>query len=208
MNERERLEQVIDALKARVNADKDVHTMEALLGAVNASKSDRLPRHSEAVATFAVALAEGLDLSEEETSCIRYAALLHDIGKIGIPEHILMKPGPLTPEERNIVETHPQAGASAISDYPHLQDLVPLICHHHEHYDGAGYPDGLRGEETPLGARIIAIAEAFDVMIREQVYRPAISIPEALAVLQQKAGRQFDPDLVQSFVDLVRRILD
>jgi hypothetical protein len=156
------------------------------------------------VARLAQALAKEVHLPPSEVRTIRQAAFLHNIGKFGLPDHILMKPGPLTPEERKVIETHPLIGASRLAGISYLEELIPLIRSHQERYDGTGYPDGLHGEEIPLGARIIAITNAFDVMIHEQPYRPAMSIPEACLILEQEAGRQFDPDLVEVFVRMVR----
>lgn len=162
-------------------------------------------RHSQAVTDFAVALAQALGLSEEEINTIRYAAILHDVGKIGISEEILFKRGVLTPQERAAVEEHPRVAADILKSIPHMQDLIPLILHHHERYDGSGYPDRLcHGDpRLPLGAQILAIADTFDAITTERPYHRGLGILEACQFLQENAGTLFDPELVRVFIRMI-----
>ncbi len=158
--------------------------------------------HSERVAKIALELCKGLGLSEEETGRIFQAALLHDIGKIGIRYEELNKPEKLTPKEYEMFKLHPVIGKKILQPITFLQDILPDIYHHHEQYDGSGYPDGLRGEEIPLGARILAIADTYDAMTSDRPYRPALSHEIAIEELKRCAGTQFDPKLVEIFIDI------
>lgn len=159
--------------------------------------------HSNRVMEYSVALAEGMGLSPEEVDVIRHASILHDVGKIGIREKILKKPGLLTEEERREMEYHPFIGTRILQSVKLLEPVMPLVYHHHERYDGTGYPDGLKGEEIPLGSRIIAVADAFESMTSDRPYRKALPLEEALAELRRGAGRQFDPRVVEVFLRLV-----
>jgi len=151
-----------------------------------------------------MALAERLQLDEAEKQSLRVAALLHDIGKIGTPDSILRKPGELASGERQIVECHPDIGSQILQKVQQLSGIVPSVMHHHEWYDGSGYPNRLAGESIPLFARIIALADAFDAMTSERPYRPAMTIEQAFQELIDGAGTQFDPTLVPIFIDIVR----
>lgn len=181
-------------------------TIRALASAIDA-RDPSTHRHSQAVTQLAVALAEALDLNEDDINTIRYAAILHDIGKIGISEQILSKPGPLTPAERAVVEAHPLVGSSILAGIPHMRELIPLIRHHHERYDGSGYPDGLCGDEIPLGAQIIGIADSFDAITTERPYHRGMSIPEALSILEEAAGTLFAPELISVFSHMIHQWL-
>jgi HD-GYP domain-containing protein (c-di-GMP phosphodiesterase class II) len=130
----------------------------------------------------------------------RLAASLHDLGKLAIPEEILRKPGPLTGPERLVLERHPQIGHRMLESLG-VDPVADWVLHHHERWDGAGYPDGLAGEAIPLGARIIFVADAFDAMTSDRVYQSRLSTEEALAELERCAGTQFDPELVAALVD-------
>jgi putative nucleotidyltransferase with HDIG domain len=180
-------------------------TIQALASAIDA-RDPSTHRHQEAVTRYAVRLAEEIGLEEEEVNTIRYAAMLHDIGKIGIKEEILSKPGSLTPTERAVVEAHTLVGTAILSGIPFMKDLIPLIRDHHERMDGSGYPAGLRGDEIPLGARILAIADAFDAMTTQRPYHRAMSISEACAILEKESGRLFDADLVRAFVRVINQL--
>jgi putative nucleotidyltransferase with HDIG domain len=158
-------------------------------------------RHSHAVTELAITLAAAMDLDDEEITNIRYAAILHDIGKIGISETILSKPGPLLPGERAVVEAHPLVGVSILRNIPYMENIVPLIRHHHEHYDGSGYPDRLLGDQIPLGAQIISVADVFEALTTgERSYHRGLSISEACGILRQEAGRSLNPRLVAYFL--------
>jgi putative nucleotidyltransferase with HDIG domain len=161
--------------------------------------------HSARVTEFSVRIAENMGLSEEEKDIIRYASLLHDIGKIGIKERILKKPDKLTEEERREMETHPLIAARILQSVTMLEPVMNLVMHHHERYDGKGYPSGLAGEEIPLGARIIAVADAFESMISDRPYRKALPLEEAVAELRRGRGTQFDPRVVDIFLGMLER---
>lgn len=178
----------------------------AIAALVNATEArDPYTRgHSERVARYATLLAREVGMSEEEIRILWLAGLLHDIGKIGVRDAILYKPGPLNEEEYRRVQDHPVLAAQILHPIPGLRKVVPLVLHHHEHYDGSGYPDGLAGEEIPLGARILAVVDGFEAMTSVRAYRPAFSPEEALERLEQNSGTQYDPDLVQVWTRLVR----
>ncbi|MEW5992687.1 MAG: diguanylate cyclase [Chloroflexota bacterium] len=157
---------------------------------------------SALIATIVTTLARQLDLPEHEIDKIRVAALLHDVGKVGVPQDILEKPSSLTPAEWRSVVQHPRIGQVILEQATMLRDAVPIILHHHERFGGAGYPYGLRGHEIPLGARIVAIADAYDAMIQDRPYKRKISHDAAIEELQRHAGTQFDPELVEIFCDI------
>ncbi len=159
--------------------------------------------HSKQISEYAVATAETLGLPKDRVTTIRAAALLHDIGKIGIPDSILNKQGPLTKEEWEPVKEHPQLGTEILRHVIDLINCLPAILHHHEHYDGTGYPFGLQGNNIPLEARLLAIADAYDTMTSLRPYRKRLSPQEALTELNRCAGTQFDPELVGIFCRLM-----
>jgi diguanylate cyclase (GGDEF)-like protein/putative nucleotidyltransferase with HDIG domain len=159
--------------------------------------------HSRRVNIYAVALAEKTGLSADEVSVLSAAALLHDIGKVGIPDKVLNKKGKLSREDWEAIKEHPKLGANIISSVPRLAPAINSILYHHERWDGGGYPEGLRGEEIPLEARILAIADSFEAMTSARPYRPALSLEEVVMELRQGAGLQFDPGLVDTFVDII-----
>jgi len=164
--------------------------------------------HSENVMKYTVVLAKKLGLSDVDIDQIKYAGLLHDIGKIGVSEAILNKPGRLTAEEYNEIKKHPDLGARIISDVPFLQPLVPLIRHHHEFFDGSGYPDGIARDEIPLGARILCVADSFEAMTSNRPYRKAIGMERAIEILDMEKGKQFDPGVIDAFLGLVKGGVD
>ena len=174
----------------------------AVLGAVIAQMAGHKGKPSAVVATIVTTLAERLDLPEQEIDRIRLAAMLRDIGKVVVPDEILDKPSQLTPAEWQSVAQHPQLGQVILERAASLRDAAPIILHHHEHFSGQGYPFGLRGNDIPLGARIVAIADAYDAMVGERPYRPALSHEAAVHELRRNAGTQFDPELVALFCAL------
>ncbi len=159
--------------------------------------------HSRKVSDYSVAIAEALDLPQDRIATIRAASLLHDIGKVGIPDSILSKEGPLTDEEWEPVKTHPKLGVEILRHIIDLVNCLPAILHHHEHYDGKGYPSGLKGDSIPLEGRILAIADAYDAMTSPRPYREQLSSQSALEELRRCAGSQFDPELVELFCTLM-----
>jgi diguanylate cyclase (GGDEF)-like protein len=157
---------------------------------------------SALIASIVVTLGRQMQLSDTEIDRLRVAALLHDVGKVAVPEEILEKPSALTSTEWRTVVQHPRIGQVILEQAAALKDAVPIILHHHERYAGHGYPFGLRAHEIPLGARIVAIADAYDAMINDRPYKRAISHEQAIAELRRHAGTQFDPELVELFCDL------
>jgi putative nucleotidyltransferase with HDIG domain len=156
--------------------------------------------HSERVASYALLLAKEIGgLTKEDQKSFYYACLLHDIGKVNIPDHILMKPGRLTKEEFDIIKTHPVVGAEAVKNVEGIKGSICVIRSHHERWDGKGYPDQLKGKEIPLLARVSAIADAFDAMTSSRSYREAMSVEEAYQRIMEGNGSQFDPMLVEEF---------
>jgi diguanylate cyclase (GGDEF)-like protein len=159
--------------------------------------------HSRKVSDYSVAIAEALDLPQDRIATIRAASLLHDIGKVGIPDSILSKEGPLTDEEWEPVKIHPKLGVEILRHIIDLVNCLPAILHHHEHYDGRGYPSGLKGDSIPLEGRILAIADAYDAMTSPRPYREQLSSQKALEELRRCAGSQFDPELAELFCTLI-----
>jgi cyclic di-GMP phosphodiesterase len=133
---------------------------------------------------------------------IARAAFLHDIGKMAIPDHILRKPGPLTPAERDVMRTHCEIGYNMVTRIPFLREAAEIVLSHQEYYDGTGYPRGLRGEDIPLGARIFAVADALDAMISDRIYRKALPMSHAQEEIRRCTGTQFDPKVVKVFLTL------
>ena len=148
--------------------------------------------HSERVGDLAARIAERLDLPQEQIELIRVAGNLHDLGKLAVPDEILRKPGPLTDTERLVLERHPQIGYRMLESLA-VDAVADWVLHHHERWDGTGYPAGLDGEAIPLGARIILVADAFDAMTNDRVYRRKLTVEAALAELEDCSGTQFDP---------------
>lgn len=179
-----------------------VSTIYALTAAIDA-KDHYTFDHSRAVATYAVALAERIGLSDSHIKLIREAGLLHDIGKIAIPEKILTKPGKLTNEEYAIMQTHVEHSIEIIRHLPNLDYLIPAVIGHHERYNGKGYPRGIRGENIPLTARCLTIADCFDAMTSKRTYKEKYSYEYAANEIREQAGRQFDPVLAEVFVNMI-----
>lgn len=161
--------------------------------------------HSRRVHGLAIAIGCELGLTGDALGSLGHAALLHDVGKAAIPDEILLKPSRLTAAEWLLMRRHSDEGARMVSEAGVIESAVPAIRHHHEHYDGSGYPDGLAGDEIPLAARIIHVADALDSMLSTRVYRPGRPAREALAELRRQAGRQFCPRCVAALERLVRR---
>ncbi|MBD3271118.1 MAG: GAF domain-containing protein, partial [Elusimicrobia bacterium] len=161
--------------------------------------------HADRARYYARAVAKELSLPEQIVRHVEYAALMHDIGKIGIEKTILHKPGKLTTEEMEIIKKHPAIGNKIIAPVAFLAPVAPMVLYHQEWFNGQGYPDGLAGEEIPLGARIVAIIDAFDAMTSDRPYRKALPQEKALAELKAYAGTQFDPRVVDAFIKVIER---
>jgi diguanylate cyclase (GGDEF)-like protein len=181
-------------------------TIEALALAIDA-KDKTSATHIRRVQAFVRALAGAAGLSIEETQSVATAALLHDVGKLAIPEHILSKPGPLTEEEFQKIQIHPQIGYEIIEHVPFPSPVAPIVLCHHERWDGKGYPLGLRGEDIPMGARILAVADYFDSLTRDRPYNRKMPRDPAMLMLRQEAGNGLDPGLVSIFLDLLPTLL-
>ena len=177
-----------------------IDVVTSLAGAIDA-KDTYTKGHSTAVSRYSEALARALNLPDDEVERIKLGALLHDVGKIGIPENILGRTGKLSDEEWEIMKQHPVIGAEKVlAPVPSLRDLIPMVKHHHEHWDGSGYPDNLKGEEIPLAARIVAVADTFHALISDRPYRKGLPIEKAIEILRIGAGIQWDSELVRKFI--------
>lgn len=195
------LAQVHDRLQGSLD-DLELHslgTLQALVAAVDA-KDSYTARHSIAVTDYAVAIARTLELPEDEIRAVERAGLLHDVGKIGTPETILLKPERLTAEEFAVMSEHSAMSGHIVESVPFLSGLVPVVRAHHERWDGSGYPDGLAGENIPLLARVLAVADAFDAMTSERPYRVPVPVEQAQAELVRCTGTQFDCTCVGALI--------
>src|SRR4030042_2707801 len=159
--------------------------------------------HSFNVARYSVLLSENMGLAKSYIEIIKLAAILHDVGKIGIKENVLVKNGPLTKKEYAEVKKHPGFGVRIIKPLRFFNDVIPMMKHHHENYDGTGYPDGLKGEDIPLGARILAIADVYDALVTTRSYRKAFSEKGVLEMMKKEGGQKFDPELLKIFIDSI-----
>jgi len=182
-------------------------TLIALVTALDARERDT-QLHSLRVRAYAVLLGKQLGLNPHQLAILGEAALLHDVGKIGVPDAILLKPDGLTPKEREVVEKHPITGERILRDVPFLQEAARIVYAHHERYDGGGYPEGLAGSEIPLGARIFAVVDTFDALRSPRPYKPALSYEEAARTIQEGSGTQFDPRVVEAFLSVPKKKWD
>jgi len=163
--------------------------------------------HADRVTSYSIEIAQEMGLSENEIEILRYAGEVHDVGKIAISDLILNKPGKLTPTEQAIIEVHPVRGAEMLEPLQFLRPAIPMVKHHHERYDGKGYPDGLDKERIPLMARIMACADAFDAMTSDRPYRKCrMTIKEALLEIKENIGTQFDPKVARAFIRIIRKL--
>jgi putative nucleotidyltransferase with HDIG domain len=174
-------------------------TVKALILTIDA-KDHYTYAHSNRVARLSFSLAEGIGLSRNMREKIEHAAAIHDIGKIGVDENILRKEGYLTPEEYEAMKKHPEIGATIVQSVPFLEDAIPVILYHHERFDGKGYPEGLKGEQIPLTARIVMVADAIDAMMRSRPYKDSLPVDKVLNELRNNAGTQFDPMIVDAIL--------
>ena len=179
------------------------HLLDVVSSLANAidAKDTYTKGHSAAVSRYSEALARAVNLPESEVERIKLGAMLHDIGKIGIPEHVLRKPSMLSDDEWAIMKQHPKIGADKVlKPNKSLQDLIPMVKYHHEHIDGSGYPYGLKGDDIPLSARIVAVADAYHALISDRPYRKGLSVKKACEILKMGAGIQWDKELVRQFI--------
>jgi len=195
----------LEAEKERVEIEKkhveqiaslNMRTIEALALAIEA-KDHTTHTHLQRVRTYAVEIAKDLGLSSDEIEALRAAALLHDIGKLAVPEHIINKPGRLTPEEFEKMKVHPLVGAEILDRVAFPYPVAPIVRSHHERWDGSGYPAGLAGQEIPIGARILSVVDCLDAMATDRQYRPAIPLDQAMEKVKEKSGTWFDPQVVE-----------
>ena len=200
------LEQRIDAATRDL---QDVYrtTLEALGSALD-TRDVGTEAHSRRVRGYSLTLARKHGVAARDLRDLEHGVLLHDIGKIGIPDHILLKQGPLTPEEWKVMRTHPEIGKRLIDRIPFLKAAIPIVYHHHERWDGTGYPMRLSGEAIPLGARIFAVADALDAMTFDRPYSRAISFESAAKEILRSAGTHFDPAVVQTFLTIPLAIFE
>lgn len=181
--------------------------MQAIAALVNTldAKDDYTSRHSAAVAQWGTAIAEDMGLSPREVELTHLAGLMHDVGKIGIPDRVLKGVGPLDDEGRALINTHPQVGANILADLDDFRDVARVVLYHHERYDGMGYPQGVAGEAIPLISRIIGVADAYSAMMMDRPYRDRLPVSVARGQLEQNRGTQFDPVVVDHFLALLER---
>src|SRR6202007_577487 len=179
-------------------------TVTSLAFAIDA-KDHYTQGHSQKVSAYAALIAEAMGMNDAEIEEIRLGAVLHDIGKVGIPENILNKSGPLNPDEWETMKSHVRFGAKILEPLSPLARIREMVLHHHEYYDGSGYPDALRGEQIPLGARIIAVADAYDTITSDRTYKKGRSSADALAELERCANTQFDARIVEIFVTVMQK---
>jgi putative nucleotidyltransferase with HDIG domain len=179
-----------------------IHVVKSLVYAIEA-KDEYTRGHSERVSQYCMRLADTQRMNDKEKKVLQLAALLHDIGKIGTPGKILKKPESLDDKEMTRIKEHPQKGYNILKPLEQLSDSLPGILHHHERYDGHGYPAGLKGADIPYQARLIAVADTFDALTTNRAYRAARSPAEALAIMEKEAGTQLDPQCVAVFKEII-----
>ena len=182
-------------------------TIEALVSALEA-RDPYTQAHTSRIRDLSGALADAMQVTNETRQAVRLGSILHDVGKIGIPDEVLRKDGPLTEEEWAMMRTHPAIGKRMLESIDFLKPALPVIYHHHERWDGTGYPQGLKGDLIPLGARIVAVCDAFDAMTTDRPYRQALPVEHALDEIAKHAGKQFDPVCAALLVEVIERLGD
>jgi ribonuclease P protein subunit RPR2 len=181
-------------------------TVRALSNAVEA-RDAYTGKHAERVAAYGITIARALGIARPESPEIEFGFLLHDIGKVAIPDAILYKPGKLTDEERRLMSRHPAIGAEIVGGVEFLAEAVDVVRSHHERWDGTGYPDGLAGEEIPLAARVFAVADVFDALTTDRPYRQAIPMVQAREIISRGSGSHFDPAVIDAFALITNETL-
>lgn len=206
-------DELLTAVKARIDRrralelfdTREAHIQTILMMANVVEARDEYTRgHVERVQTYAMELGKALNWSPEEMVILEYGAMLHDLGKVSIPELILNKPDRLSPEEFDIIKDHTKVGAKIIEGITHLHQAMPYVRSHHEKWDGTGYPDGLKGEEIPRQGRLLAIADVYDALTTNRSYHQGMPFERALDIIEKDAGTHFDPEMAQLFVKLQR----
>jgi diguanylate cyclase (GGDEF)-like protein/putative nucleotidyltransferase with HDIG domain len=199
------LDQLLRLEEQELDSTAVQQSLRALMGAVE-SKDSYTNTHSHEVSDLTLRLCQKLELSHRETLAVEMGALVHDIGKIGIPDEILQKPGALTTRERMRIEQHPEIGAQILRPLPALKDVVPLVLCHHEKWDGTGYPSGLSGEEIPVGAQVISLCDVWHALISDRAYRPAFPDEKARAIIREGTGKDWKPELVDAFLEVLEEL--
>jgi len=195
----------LENIQLYVNIQKFYWDMVQTLARAIDAKDSYTREHADRSVKYTKAIAAEMSLPRDMTNDLEYAALMHDIGKIGIEEHILHKPGTLSNQERDIIKQHPQIGNRILSPVPFLSNVAAMILYHHEWYNGQGYLEGLSGEEIPIGARIIALIDSYDAMTSDRPYRKALDKKFAIEEIRRGAGVQFDPNVVEAFIRVLER---
>lgn len=197
----ERMENVVLYEGLYENVLATLNTMAKILDA----RDPHTSQHSTRVTALSMAIVKALNISEDNTDILQAAASLHDIGKVGIPDRILLKPGSLTPDEMDVIKRHPDIGANILSSIVPMRHTVEIIRHHHERYDGKGYPKGIKGGDIPFLSRVIAVADSFDAMTSDRPYRKALPLEKAIREIARCKGTQFDPEIAEVFIHKVAR---
>lgn len=208
-NRVERYSSVLEELKNDMDKEEEkaLASAKKLISLINA-KDRYTYGHSERVVFYSRILAERLKLSKKEKMILIYSAYIHDIGKINVEKDILMKATPLTNEEWEILKNHPKGGVDIIKPIKELKDIEPIILHHHERYDGTGYPDGLKGQEIPYIARILTIVDSFDAMTSDRPYKKKRTYLQAIREIERCSGTQFDPYIAKVFISIIKENID
>lgn len=195
----------VDVLQKKQKQYHDIvnQSLETFAHAIDA-KDQNTNGHSQRVAIYSAEIAKRMGMSDEEQEQIYYMGMLHDIGKIGIPDAILKKPGKLTEEEMQIIRNHPTIGGEILKDFTAIQGISDGARYHHERYDGNGYNEGLKGKEIPLAARIICVADSYDTMSSKRVYKELHEENYILSELDQCSGKQFDPEIVPFMIEMIK----
>lgn len=196
-----------ERMRAQELRDSYMATVRALCNAVEA-RDAYTSKHAERVAAYGLEIARATGTQLARDPEIEFGFLLHDIGKVAVPDSILWKPEPLTREERRVMELHPVTGWDILRDVSFLGDAKLVVRHHHEKWDGTGYPDGLHGEEIPLAARVFAVADVLDALTTMRPYRPPSPLDEACDLIAKGSGTQFDPDVIDAFLSIPQDTLN